>query len=108
MRAQAEVGGVHQPDRARRGTGPTRTTRPGAAEPSVSQGTSGTSASAGVQRPAQHTTSSASRTAPAAVRTRGGAPGSRPVTRPGSPVRTCAPWLSARATRRAISGSVSR
>ena len=58
-------------------TGPTRTTRPGAVEPGVSQGTSGTGMAArkrarsGVQRPAQHTTSSASRTAPAAVRTRG-------------------------------------
>ena len=44
------------------GAGPTRTTRSGAVEPLVSQGMSGTSARAGVQRPAQHTTSSASST----------------------------------------------
>ena len=93
VRAQGEVRVWTSRTRPGGVTGPTRTTSPGAAEPLVRQGTSGTGARSGVQRPAQQITSSASSTAPAAVRILGEASGllSRPVTRPGSPVRTSAP-----------------
>ena len=106
MRAQGEVGGVHQPDRAG-----------GRADPDNQVGGGRATGVPGYERHLRK----GGRPAPgaahhlvclqhlaAAVRTRGAAPGSRRVTRPGSPVRTCAPWLCARATRRAISGSVSR
>ncbi len=67
-------------------------------------------ASSGTQRPAQHTTTSAGMTWPAAVRTARTTPSatSRPVTWPGAPVSTVAPCRAARAASSATIGSVSR
>ena len=113
MRAQGEVRGVDQPDRARRGDRADADGEPGsgrAAGPPGNErhrGQVGGPAAGAADHlvRVQH-----GRPVPAAVRTLGEASGlvSRPVTRPGSPVRTSAPRLSAYATRRAISGPVSR
>ena len=105
-------------------TGPAWTTSPGAAAPGSSHGTSGIGAAApagpaapasaarrGTWMPAQHTTTSAGMSRPAAVRTPQRPPAtgtSKPVTRPGSPVSTLAPCAAAWSSRWLIIVSVSR